>query len=430
MPMAFPAYILAYVYTDFFDAAGPLAISLRQYGLESFLPDIRSLWGASFILTFCLYPYVYLFAHNGFSSGSKSQIENGQLLGGNAISRFLEIALPSARPFILVGLMLVIMEVLADYGAMNYFGIRVFSTVIYDSWAAYGDITTAAQLSMILICFTFLLIWVEKKQRRDMQFYALEGATKMVSSQMKGNVLMTLWCCVPVIIGFIAPVGLLITMAVDNFKVEHVIQTIPYVYNTLMLCALVAFIGVSLSYLLAAQKRASKSKIISILYNLCGFGYALPGIIVGLGLLLVSSLFSNLNILATGTFIFLIMGYLIRFLNVSLQGLEAGYKKISPSLEQASKLLQHSKFDDFWQFKLPLLTPALLSAALILSVEVIKELPITLVLRPFDFDTLAVRTYNLASDERLAEAAFPALCIVLAGCVPVLLLQKLFQISR
>ncbi len=430
MPLAFPAYILAYIYTDFFDAAGSLAISLRQSELDALLPDMRNLWGASFILTFCLYPYVYLFAHNGFSSGSKSQTESGKLLGGNAISRFFDIALPSARPFILVGLMLVIMEVLADYGTMDYFGIRVFSTVIYDSWTAYSDITAAAQLSLMLLAFALLLIWAEKTQRRHMRFYALDGAAPAQSQRAQGNIAMTLWCCVPVVIGFIAPAGLLIHMALDNFDMERVMQTMPYALNTLTLCALVAFIGVSLSYMLAAQKRARNSKTINALYNLCGFGYALPGIIVGLGLLLVSGLFSGLNILATGTFVFLILGYLIRFLNVSLQGLEAGYEKISPSLEQASKLLQHSKFDDFWQVKLPMLAPALFSVALILSVEVIKELPITLVLRPFDFDTLAVRTYNLASDERLAEAAFPALCIVAAGCVPVMLLQKLFRARR
>ena len=430
MPLAFPAYILAYIYTDFFDSAGTLAASLRQSGFDELLPDMRSLWGASFILTFCLYPYVYLFAHNGFSSGSKSQIENGKLLGSNALSRFFDIALPSARPFILVGLMLVIMEVLADYGVMNYFGIRVFSTVIYDSWAAYGDLTAAAQLSMVLMSFALILTWAEKIQRHHMRFYALDGSAKTTVPRAKGSIFMTLWCAIPVTIGFIAPVGLLIHMTFDNFEMGHVIQTLPYLYNTLTLCALVAFIGVTLSYIMAAQKRVQNNKTINILYNLCGFGYALPGIIVGLGLLLVSSLFSSLSILATGTFVFLILGYLIRFLNVSLQGLDAGYEKISPSLEQASKLLQHSKFDDFWQIKLPILAPALFSTALILSVEVIKELPITLVLRPFDFDTLAVRTYNLASDERLAEASLPALFIVLAGFVPVMLLQKIFNARR
>lgn len=427
MPLAFPAYIMAYIYTDFFDPAGAFGTSLRASGLDIILPDIRTIWGASFILTFCLYPYVYLFAYNGFSSGSKSQIESGKLLGGNSFSRFYDIALPAARPFILVGLMLVVMEVLADYGTMDYFSIRVFSTVIYDSWVAYGDVTAAARLSLLLLAFTLLIIWAEKRQRHKMRFYALNVSETPHQSRLKGNIWMTIWCFLPIMVGFFVPVILLINMTIQIISVEEIIRTLPYALNTLMLCTFVAVIGVSLSYILAAQKRSNDTKIITALYNLCGFGYALPGIILGLGLLLVSSVFSAMNILATGTLLFLVLGYLIRFLNVSLQGLEASYEKISPSLDQASTLLRHSKFDDFWQVKLPLLAPALLSSALILCVEVIKELPLTLILRPFDFDTLAVHTYHLASDERLSETALPALCIVAAGCIPVLLLQKLFR---
>jgi iron(III) transport system permease protein len=182
---------------------------------------------------------------------------------------------------------------------------------------------------------------------------------------------------------------------------------------------------VAIAFILVEQKRKSPDAIKNILFSFCGFGYALPGIILGLGLLLVSSFFSAFGILVTGTFIFLILGYLIRFLNVALQGIDAGYDKIRPSIGEASRLLQRGALDDLWHVKLPLLWPSMLSAGLILAVEVIKELPLTLVLRPFDFDTLAIHTYNLASDERLAEAAFPALCIVIAGCIPVLLLQKL-----
>jgi len=424
MPMAFPAYILAYVYTDFFDSIGPLNSLLGHAEEPLLLMNIRNIWGASFILTFCLYPYVYLFARNGFSARSKSQIESGKLLGGSVLSQFIDIALPSARPFIIVGLMLVIMEVLADYGTMDYFGIRVFSTMIYDSWAGYGDITAAARLSVLLLGFVLLLVWFEKNQRHKMRFYGYE--TPQIS-RIKGNILMSIWCAVPVIIGFIVPTILLLNMVFETATLGDIQQTLPYLQNTLIVAIIVASLGVAISYILASQKRRQNSKPINALYNLCGFGYALPGVILGLGLLLVSSLFSKLDILVTGTFLFLILGYFIRFLNVALQGLDAGYEKINPSLDQASKLMQHSRFDDFWQVKLPMLTPAILSAALVLSVEVIKELPLTLILRPFDFDTLAIHTYNLASDERLAEAALPALFIVTAGCIPVTLLQKFLR---
>ncbi len=429
MPLAFPSYILAYVYTDFFDQAGELARFLRASGFDALLPNIRTVWGASFILTFCLYPYVYLFARNGFQAGSKSQIEGGRLLGAGRLSQFFDIALPAARPFIIVGLMLVAMEVLADYGTMDYFGIKVFSTVIYDAWAGYGDITAAARLSLLLLGFVLLLVWTEKSQRGKMRFYASENTKTSQTPSIKGSVWISLWCLLPVVIGFVAPVILLLLMVFETLEAVHlftqITKTLPYLLNSLIVCFIVALIGVSTAFILISQKKLTAAPLMHMLFNLCGFGYALPGIILGLGLLLFSSFFSQMGVLVTGTFIFLIIGYLIRFLNVALQSLEAGYKKISPSVTQASQLMQHKKFDDFWHVKLPLLLPAMLSAALVLAVEVIKELPLTLVLRPFDFDTLAVHTYNLASDERLNDAAFPALCIVIAGCIPVFLLQRL-----
>jgi len=425
MPLASPAYIMAYVYTDFFDAAGVFATTLKQSGLDMVLPNVRSVGGASFILTFCLYPYVYLFARNGFLATSQNQMESGELLGASRLSQFIDIVLPAARPYIIVGLMLVIMEVLADYGTMDYFGIRSFSTIIYDAWAGYGDITAAARLSLMLLGFVFLLVLAEKNQRQKMRFYALDGSKPTRNQKLKGNILISLWCFIPAFIGFIFPAFILLKMALEFMDFPGIEKTLPYLINSLTVCFIVAVIGVSVAFVLNAYKRGRIDKMINVLFAFCGFGYALPGIILGLGLLLVSSLFSALNILVTGTFAFLIFGYLIRFLNVPLQSLEAGYEKISPSIDQASMLMRHRMFDDFWQVKLPLLTPSMLSAGLILAVEVIKELPLTLVLRPFDFDTLAVHTYNLASDERLAEAAFPALCIVIAGCVPILILQHL-----
>lgn len=425
MPLAFPAYILAYVYTDFFDVAGQFSQSLQSIELGLLVPDFRTVWGASFVLTFCLYPYVYLFARNGFLFGTKNQIESAKLLGAGPWAQFFTIALPVARPFIIVGLMLVAMETLADYGTMDYFGIRVFSTIIYDSWAGYGDVTAAARLSLLLLGFVLLFVFLEKKQRGKMRFYG-DGYTNIQNVPSKrGNIVMTLFCAMPVLIGFIVPIIIMLFMVVETADVSHILQTLPYVWNTLFSGLIVGILGVAVAFCLVAQKRYKPDISKNILLAFCGFGYALPGIILGLGLLLLSSFFSAFGILITGTFVFLILGYLIRFLNAGLQGIEAGYDKISPSIYEASQLMQRSGLDNLWHVKLPLLWPSMVSAGLIMAVEVIKELPLTLVLRPFDFDTLAVHTYNLASDERLAEAAFPALCIVIAGCIPVLLLQKL-----
>jgi len=438
MPVVFPAYVLAYVYTDFFDAAGAFAQSLDSVGLSVLLPDIRSVWGACFVLTFCLYPYVYIFARNGFLSGSQSQIESGSLLGAGRLSQFFDIALPASRPFIMVGLMLVIMEILADYGTMDYFGIKVFSTVVYDAWAGYGDITAAARLSVLLLFFVFMLVWFEKTQRRKMRFYSLETAKAPHQKRSRGSLIFTAWCMIPITFGFLFPMFILLGMAFDGQNIDAIksqaFDTLPFLWNSLSVCLIAALICVGLSFILTSYKRGHANRFNSFLLSICGFGYALPGVILGLGLLLVSFMFTQFGVLITGTFIFLIVGYLIRFLNISLQGLEAGYAKISPSIDQASRIMGskgiYGALYDAWKIKLPLLLPAIMSAMLLISVEVIKELPLTLILRPFDFDTLAVRTYNLASDERLAEAAFPALFIVLAGCIPIIILHGFMRRSQ
>ncbi len=425
MPLAFPAYILAYVYTDFFDEAGLFAQYLNTFGLGFFIPDFRTVWGASFILTFCLYPYIYLFARNGFLAGFQSQIEAASLLNASKWSQFWDIALPLARPFIIVGLMLVMMEVLADYGTMDYFGIRVFSTMIYDSWAGYGDIVAASRLSLILLGFVLMLVFFEKKQRGKMKFdtaHSLKGHNNL---QKREGLLIFCFCMFPVLFGFIMPFMMMVQMVFETIDLQIITQTIPYLFNTLFLSLSVATVGIVIAFTLTILKRKSPNGFKNILFSFCGFGYALPGIILGLGILLISSLFTSLGILVTGTLTFLIIGYLIRFLNVALHGVDSGFEKINPSMMDAGMLMQHTKFDNLWHVKLPLLWPSMLSAGLILAIEVIKELPLTLILRPFDFDTLAVRTYHLASDERLAEASFPALCIVLAGCIPVFLLKKL-----
>ena len=430
MPVVFPAYILAYLYTNFFDAAGGFSAWLERIDGQFLLPDFRSVWGASFILTLCLYPYVYIFARNGFLSGSRSQIESGTMLGASRFSRFFDIALPASRPFIIVGLMLVIMEILADYGTMDYFGLKVFSTVVYDAWAGYGDITAAARLSILLLGFVLCLVWFEKQQRKKMRFYSLEVSKITHSATQRGSVLLSIWCFIPVMLGFIFPMFLLLRMVLSSDNIlDQIIATLPYLYNTLAVCFIAALLAITLSFVLTTYKRKHDSAFHAFLLSICGFGYALPGVILGLGLLLMSIIFSRMEILVTGTFLFLIIGYLIRFLNISIKGLDAGYEKISPSIDDAGRLSGYGSFYDAWKIKLPLLFPAMISAGLLISVEVIKELPLTLILRPFDFDTLAIRTYNFASDERLSEAAFPALFIVLAGCIPITLLQRYTRLS-
>ena len=428
-PLAFPSYILAYAYTDFFDVGGAVYQFLTPYGWQGFIPEMRTIGGACFVLIFCLYPYIYIFARNGFESGSQSQMEAAHILGASRAQQFFNIALPAARPFIIVGLMLVIMETLADYGTMAYFGIRVFSTGIYDAWAGYGDTIAAARLAIILLFFILAIVGFEKFNRRKMRFFTLETLQNTLPNRqyLKGlkSFIVSLFCFLPVFFGFILPIIILGRLTAQNITITLWQNTLPFLMNSFMLAFIVAIIGVVLSFALISIKRNKDTQVIRFLYQICGFGYALPGIVLGLGLLFLSSVFKDMNFLIHYAVMFLIIGYLIRFLAISLQTVEAGFDKISPSIYQASKLMRNNIFVDFWQVKRPLITPAFLSAGLLLFVEVVKELPLTLMLRPFDFDTLAIRAYHLASDERLAEAALPALMIVLIGCLPIVLLHRL-----
>ncbi len=422
VPLAFPAYITAYAYTDM---------------LDFIVPHIRTPLGAAVIMTLCLYPYVFIFARNGFMKQAQNQIEAASLMGASQWDQFIKIALPAARPSFFVGLSLVVMETLADYGTVSYFGVRVFSTVIYDAWAGYGDIHAAARLSLILLSFMMIVLFLERHSRGQMKFFNIKGSGNQLVSQkkLKGwkSVLLFMTCAMPVAAGFIIPMGILISLSTQDIlqssdKLEFFVSSLPYIKNTLILAVTAGLLGVTIAFGLAMIKRDTNSPVIAHLYQVAGFGYALPGVILGLGLLIISGFIQNhLGLLLSGSFIFLIVGYIIRFLIIPLQGLDAAFEKISPNLDQAARLLRKNKLSEFWHVRMILLRPALLSALLLLMVDVIKELPLTIILRPFNFDTLAVHAYHLASDERLAQAAFPSLLIAISGLIPVLILSRFMR---
>lgn len=421
-PLAFPAYIVAYAYTDM---------------LDLIITDIRSPIGAAFIMIFCLYPYVYIFARNGFMKQAQNQIEAATLMGASPWQQFWTVALPAARPAILVGLSLVAMETLADYGTVSYFGVRVFSTVIYNAWAGYGDIYAAARLSLILLSFMIVLLFLERQSRRRIRFFDLlsSGNNTIPKKSVNGlqSIFLPVFCLLPVIAGFVVPFSILIKLTIDDMLyrenvLDIVTATLPYISNTLILAITAAVIGIVIAIGLAVIKRDSPSIAVARLYQISGFGYALPGVILGLGLLSVSGFVQNqLGWILSGTFIFLIAGYVIRFLAIPLQSFDAAFEKISPTIDQASKLLRKNKLSELWHIRLVLLRPAIMSAFLLLVVDVIKELPLTLILRPFNFDTLAVHAYHLAADERLSQAAFPSLLIALSGLIAVLILSRFMK---
>lgn len=419
IPLAFPAYIIAYSYTD---------------ALDFVVPNIRSPIGAAVIMTLCLYPYVYIFARNGFMKQAQNQIEAATLMGASPWHQFIQVALPAARPSILVGLSLVVMEALADYGTVSYFGVRVFSTVIYNAWAGYGDIYAAARLALILLSFMLIILFLERQSRQRMKFYDLLGSgnVPIAKKQLFGlrSAFVSLLCSLPIIVGFLLPFSILIQLTIKDMlrsedKMAFIMSPLPYISNTIILAAIAGVIGVVIALGLAMIKRDQNSPWINRFYQISSFGYALPGVILGLGLLSVSGFVQNyLGWLISGSFAFLIIGYVIRFLAIPLQGFDAAFEKISPTLDQASQLLRKNKLSELWHIRLALLRPAIISAFLLLVVDVIKELPLTLILRPFNFDTLAVHAYHLASDERLSQAAFPSLLIALSGLIPVLILSR------
>ena len=413
LPMAFPAYIVAYAYTDLWG--------------ESTLIPIRSLGGAVFTMTLCLYPYIYLFARTGFLKHLQNthQVDAGRLLKTTPFEQIAYITWPNARPYIMIGIALVLMEVLVDYGTVSYFNIKVFSTGIYNAWIGYGDTVAAARLSIILLSFIFFLLLLERQNRKAMRF-SVTGTEKVsppaipLCGGIKGFLLAIL-CLTPVILGFVIPTLILIDLSLDYVDF-HGIGIL--IFNTVKLGALVGFASLILTYLVVLIKRQSRSSIIRLFQFISGFGYALPGIVLGLGLMLIAQWMGIISSLGL-----LLIGYLIRFWTIPTQSIEAGFDKISPTIDDASRLMRQNSLSEFWYIRLPLLWPAFLSGFLIVFVDVIKELPLTLVMRPLNYDTLAVKVYQLAADERLAEAALPSLVIMVCGLIPVVILSRLIKRS-
>ncbi|VAW44040.1 Ferric iron ABC transporter, permease protein [hydrothermal vent metagenome] len=444
LPLAMPAYIVAYAYTWFLDVSGPLQSTLRtitggDYG-DYMFPNIRSIGGAILILTLVLYPYVYLLSRAAFKQQSKRLLEAHQLTGGSTWSYFSRIALPLARPAVFGGLALVLMETLADYGTVEYFGVNTLTTGILKAWFGMGSLTGAAQIASILLVFVIVIMMLEKHLRGSARYDAVHGAQPTTNRiQLNGwyKWLATLWCGLIVFLGFILPMWLLFFMLAESNTSQWLGEFMQLTLNSIALASTTAVLTVSFAMALMHSKRNSKSAHINRLITGMGMGYAIPGLVIAVGVTiafgwldagyqwLLSSFSDNTpKLIFSGGFLALITAYVIRFLAVAMQPIDAAYQGIKPHLDEVSLLTGKSKLQTFKQLHLPLLKSGLLTALLLVFVDLLKELPATLVLRPFNFNTLAVKTYELASDERLADAALPALCIVAVGLLPVLLINK------
>ncbi|MGI9229883.1 MAG: ABC transporter permease [Gammaproteobacteria bacterium] len=450
LPMAMPAYIIAYTYTGMLDVAGPLQSLIRsglglEYG-EYWFPEVRSLTGAIVMLSLVLYPYVYLLARAAFIEQSICVLEVAETLGCNALQAFCKVALPLARPAIFVGLSLVMMETLADYGTVQYFGVATFTTGIFRTWFGLGSSVAAAQLSAILMCFVFALILLENRSRRQARFH---HTSNRYSSLQKGRLSPArrypalLFCLLPVVFGFIVPALQLCVWAWQTYSQSIDKQFLLLAWHSIELALITSLAAGMLALLIAYSKRIQRNWLTRVAGRVAGLGYAIPGTVIAVGVLLpfiwldksltaiARTLFaSETEFYLAGTLLVLIFAYLVRFLPISLNTVDAGLAKIKPSMEEAGRTAGYNAFALLRHLHVPLMRGSILTAMLLVFVDVLKELPATLILRPFDFNTLAIRAYDLANEERLAEAALPALAIVLTGIIPVIILNRSITEAR
>jgi iron(III) transport system permease protein len=443
LPLAVPAYIIAYTYTGLLDFAGPVQTWIRDitglgYGDYWFF-EIRSLGGAIVMMSLVLYPYVYLMARAAFLEQSVSSIEVGCSLGYSRWRALWSLALPMARPAIVAGLSLALMETLADYGTVQYFGVSTFTTGIFRTFYGYGDTAAAAQLAASLLAFVILLVMLERYSRRRARYHsAAESRARADLIPLTGNkaLLALIICLLPLGFGFVIPASQLLWWAV--FEAEPLgWEFVSLAWNSFSLAFLAALAAVTLAILLAYAQRARPIKPVRGLLSLSGFGYALPGTIIAIGVLIplawidhrIIELFEGWGwdspgLILSGSLIALLFAYTVRFLAVALGSVQAGLEKIKPSLDYAGRSMGHSPLAILCKIHVPLMRSSVLTAVLIVFVDVLKELPATLILRPFNFNTMAVRAYELASDERLVDAAPASIMIVLVGLIPVLLLHE------
>lgn len=450
LPLAMPAYIIAYTYTGMFDFAGPVQSALRNtfgwtYG-DYWFPEIRSLTGAILMLSLVLYPYVYMLARSAFREQSSSMLEASRTLGFSPRQHFWKVALPLARPALLTGVALAMMEAFADYGTVQYFGIATFTTGIFRTWFGMGSQGGAAQLAALLCSFVLVLLVLEQWSRRKIRYF-FQGQRQQVSPLRKlsfsRQLLVALICLLPVLLGFIIPASQLAHWALPNWLTLLTADFGRLIWNSFSLAALAAILSVMLALLFGYASRLRRDPLVRLPVRLAALGYAIPGTVVAIGVMIpLAWLDRNVDLLAeqwfdirtglllSGTLFALLLAYSVRFLAVSLHSVEAGLQRIKPSMDNAARSLGVSPLQVLRRVHVPLLRGSVLTALMLVFVDVLKELPATLILRPFNFNTLAVRTYELASDERLADAALPALAIVCVSIIPVILLSRTLDSSR
>jgi iron(III) transport system permease protein len=444
LPLAMPAYVSGYAWVWLMDVSGPVQTALRdasglRYG-QYWFPEMRSLPGAALVLAMVLYPYVYLLCRAAFLAQSTCLVEVSRTLGHSLSRTFWHVALPLARPALAAGVALVLMEAMADFGTVQHFGLRTFTTGIYEAWFAMADRGAASQLAAALLLCVALLLALERASRGDRRFHATttrQAPVRPVALPAMKAALALLACALPLALGFLVPAGTMLSLALRAGDPLAPSRFLPFLTNSLTLAAITAALAVVLACWLAWAVRLHPSAAGRFANRAVGLGYAIPGSVIAVGTLVPFGVLDNAvdawlrahlgissGLLLSGTVAALVFAYLVRFLGVALASVESGLARLKPSFQAAARSLGAGPGGAVWRVELPLSRGALLTAGILVFVDTMKELPATLIVRPFDFDTLAVRVYNLAADERLSEASTSALLILAVGLLPVGVLAR------
>jgi len=446
LPLAAPAYVVGYVYADLFDATGPVQGVLRslagvQLG-DYYFPAIRSLGGAGIVIALVLYPYVYLLAKTSFQSQAGALYESARVLGVGRSQVFWRVAVPVARPAIIGGLALVMMETIADYGVAEHFGVPTFTTGIFRTWYAMGEHDAALKLAGCLFLLVAALVVLEQSARRGERFNPLSRNVAAAKIPLSGaaGMLATGLCLLPVLGGFIVPIGTLLWYTIAQGDPQLGQDFYIYGLNSVSVAVVAAGVCAAVALLLNYAARLRRGRWLNLGVRLATLGYALPGMVLAVGVLLpltyidralahflTESLGRPVGLLLTGSIFALVLVYVARFLTVAFNGTQTAMHQLHPQLDAVARTLGNTPAGVLRRVHLPLLRPAVLSGLLLVFIDVMKELPATLILRPFNFETLATRVYRLASDERLSEASTAAVIIVALGLLPTIWLLFLEQ---
>lgn len=451
LPFAVPAYVIAYVYTSLLDYAGPIQNALRDWfgwnnAADYWFPEIRSLEGATLMLGLVLYPYVYLLGRAAFLEQSPSLFAVSRSLGHSALSTFFKVVLPIARPAIAVGLSLVLMETLNDFGTVDFFAVQTLTAGLFDTWMNLGNLGGAAQIATTMLIFVVILVTLERySRRRQQQFAARDNRDPIRRFTMSypRQLICVAVCAVPVVFGFIIPGLTLGVYAWEYFDQSWNPVFLRNTLNSLLLSGAAALTTLLIGVTLAYSRRLHNTRGMQVLMRLSSLGYAMPGAVLAVGVIVPLAGFDNwldslmrdyfdvsTGLLLSGSAFAIVFAYTVRFLAVSAGSVESALQKITPSMDMASRSLGNSPGKTLVKVHLPMLRGTLITAALVVFVDCMKELPATLILRPFNFETLATYVYQFASDERLYHSALPALIIVLAGIIPIILMSRSISNTR